>query len=211
MNPGELRKVRLDFGNLPLVEVAARVSLESPVELTFEIINKVAEQLSSQFPLLTEPNRFEAPPGVTGEVPFGPGRISGAVFTGNPDGLIVTLQSQLVVSRWLKRVGVSASEYPRFPALRDALWQTVGSFKEASEGRLSRIFVVNMSYVNLLRISHAAPAITRYFSDLAQVKATEQAEQIHKMEVSWGEQASVDLRYNLEKVTAKVGDENVEG
>jgi len=206
------QRVRLDFGNLPLVEVALRVSFESPVDLKFAIINRVGERLHSQFPLLTEPTSFERPPGIRGaSVAFGPGQIPGAIYSGNPDGLIIALQSQVVVARWLKHVGKNGGDYPRFPVLRDALRQAMEAFKDACGGQLPRVVVVNISYVNFLRIAHTEPVLRRYFSDLARVKATQNADQIHRLEVSWREPDSVDLRYRLEQVTAEVEGQTVEG
>jgi uncharacterized protein (TIGR04255 family) len=111
----------------------------------------------------------------------------------------------------LKGVGEKAAAYPRFPAIRDALWRAVNAFEEATGGRFPRIAVVNMSYVNFLKIPHSAPVLSRYFSDVARVKATDGANQIHKVEVAWREHDSVDLRYNVEQVTAKVADQEVQG
>jgi uncharacterized protein (TIGR04255 family) len=194
------------------VEAAVRVSFETSLKLTFAIINRVADQLRHQFPILEEPAAFEGTPGVKGpSVTLGPGQILGAVYTGNPDGLVITLQGQVIVARWLKQTRKGAAEYPRFPALRSAVWQAVDAFKGACGGQLPRIVVANMSYVNFLGVGHAEPVLSRYFSDLAQVKATQDARQIHKVEVSWAESDAVDLRYDLEQVTAKVGDETVEG
>ncbi|HUU85856.1 MAG TPA: hypothetical protein VM243_20350 [Phycisphaerae bacterium] len=212
MNTEGAQAVRLDFGNLPLVETAVRVSLERPVKLTYVIINRVADQLRDRFPDLQEPGALERPPGIEQpSLPLAPGQLLGAVYTGNKDGIVLTLQGQVIVARWLKQIREDAAEYPRFAVLRDAVWQAVDAFRDACGGQLSGIVVVNMSYVNFLGVGHSEPVLARYFSDLAQIKAAKDARQIHKVEVSWRESESVDLRYNLEQVTAQVGDETVEG
>ncbi len=206
------QRIRLDFANLPLVEVCARVSFESPVTLTYATVNGVYDRLRSSFPALTEPTRFEAPPGIEdAALAVGPGKITGAVYTGHSQGLNITLQGQVIVARWVKRVGDEVSEYPRFPVLSQALWDALQAFREVAAGQVSRIVVANMSYVNFLRIRHSAPVLSRYFSDLAQVRATQNAKEIHKTEVAWSESDGVDLRYRLEQVTAKVADEKVDG
>lgn len=212
MNTKSAQVVRLEFGNLPLVEAAVRVSFERPVKLTFAVVNRVAEQLRDRFPDLQEPACFEGSPGVKElSLPLGPGQLFGAVYAGNRDGLLITLQGQVIVARWLRQSRNDAPDYPRYPALREAVWQAVDAFADTCGSQLSRIIVANMSYVNFLAIGHDEPVIERYFSELAQLKLTQDARQIHKFEVSWGESEAADLRYNLEQVTAQVDDQSVEG
>ena len=205
--------LRLDFDNLPLVEAAVRVSFESPVELTFSIVNGVHEHIGdNDFPQVSEPQQLEAPPGV-GEsaVALGPGKISGVVYMGGPQGLAVTLQSQVVVARWVKQVADESPPYPRFPALRDTAWKTVEAFAGVCQRATLPVAAVNMSYVNFLKTDDAAGVLKTYFSRLAQVQATERAAHIHKVEFSWREHDGTDLRFRLEKVTAQVGDEAIDG
>jgi len=206
------RTVRLDFGNLPLVEATVRVSFESPSQLTFETVNRVHEDLRDEFPQVSEPKQIEVAPGISGSTAaFGPGQISGVVYTGNAKGLIITIQTQVVVARWLKQVAKDDLEYPRFPSLREALWRAVDALKSERTGESPPIVVVNMSYVNFVRVAESDNVLTSYLSDLAQVEAAANARRIHKVEVSWQESESVDLRFNLERVTAQIGDESVEG
>ncbi len=204
-------RIRLDFGNLPLIEAAVRASFETPGSLTFRTINAVAASLQGEFPQLAEPTQLEAAPGVTAKVEFGPGQITGALYTGNRDGLTITVQSHVVVARWLPRVGVAEAEYPRFPALRDALWRAVDAFKAACGQDAPRVHVVNMSYVNFLRIPHSSPVLRRYFSKRIQIEAAADAQQVHKLEASWREADESDFRFSLEQVTARVADESVQG
>lgn len=205
------KKIQLDFGNLPLIEVAVRVSFASPVNLKFGIINDVAQRLRDEFPLLSELKRFEPPPGIREPtLTLQPGSISGADFTGNARGLIVTLQEQLIIARWLKRVEPSATEYPRYATLHDSLWKAVQAFSEACGGTIPPVSVVNMSYVNFLK-STQAQRVLDYFSEMAQIQAVKDARKIYKVEVSWNEKDNIDLRYDLEQVTAEMGQTPVEG
>lgn len=205
-------KIQLEFKNLPLVEATTRVSFESAIDLKYAIINGVHSQLRDRFPLLTEPTGLEAPPGISkATIAFGPGTIPGAVFAENNQGLTITLQNQVIVARWLKTVGDDGGEYPRFATLRDELWLSVAALRRVSSAEPVRIAVTNMSYVNFLKIPHSEAVLGRYFSDRAQVKATADAKAIHKVEVAWQEPDGLDLRYNLEQVTAQIADEAVEG
>ena len=203
--------VRLDFANLPLVEVAVRAAFSQPVELKFAIINQVAERLRSDFPILAEPERFEVPPGVSGEVRIGPLNLVGAIYSGNQHGIIITVQSQLIVARWLKQVQPSAPPYPRYSALRDALWQAFDALVDACNGACPPIAVTNMSYVNFLTMSPSEPVLAKYFSELVHVRAAENSQALYKLEASWRERDDVDLRFTLEQVTAKMDERDVEG
>jgi len=205
------RTLRLDFGNLPLVEAAARASFGSPIPLTFSVINDVHERLRDEFPDLREPKQFEVAPGIDSRIPLGPGQISGVVYAGNLKGLLITVQSQVVVARWLKQIVKNAPEYPRFAQLRDVLWRAVEAFRTASGCSELSVATVNMSYVNFLDVDDMGGVLKRYFSDLAHIKATADAKQIHKVEASWRERDDVDLRFHLEKVTAQLADQTMEG
>lgn len=200
--------LRLDFGSLPLVEVAVRITFSQPLELKFATINHVAEKLQRDFPTLAEPQVFEIPPGISAQVELGPGTLVGAIYSGNPHGIIVTVQAQLVVARWLKQVQSNAPDYPRYPALRGALWQAIDALTEATNESPLPIAVSNMSYVNFLTMSPSEPVLATYFSELVHVRAVLHAQSLHKVEASWREPDDVDLRFMLEQVTAK---DDVEG
>ena len=203
--------IRLDFGNLPLVEAVVRVSFEPPLSLTFNIINGVGERLRPDFSAPIVLDRVETAPGIHEHtVQIGPGHIPGAVYKGNDDALVITLQGQVIVARWLKATPEQGSEYPRYPALHRALWRAMDALRQASNTP-SRTTVVNMSYVNFLRIAHTEPVLDRYFSRLAHVDAVANADQIHKVELAWRDDDGIDLRYKLEQVSAKIADETIEG
>jgi len=204
-------ELRLDFKNLPLVDAAVRASFDSPVQLTFRAVNQMAELLRPEFPQLFELDQFQVPPGVQGPVMLGAGQIPGAVYSGNRQGLSITIQSQLIVARWTKQLVPNAPDYPRFRALADALWRAVDCFRDTCEQKVPRIVVVNMSYVNFLRLSHDQPVLQRYFSEKVRVQAAYDARMVHKVEFSWQEQDRVDLRFRLEQETAKLETESVQG
>lgn len=203
--------LRLNFGNLPLVEAVVRASFAKPLELKFSAITDVHNKLKDAFPQITESKVYEPAPGMTEEtVRIGPGHITGVVFAGNPAGLQSTLQSRVAVVRWVKQLISEAPTYPRFPALRTALWQVVEAVKAAYGLESLPIAVVNLSYVNFIRVTDFSTVLTRYFSELVHVRATENAEEIRKLEVSWREHG-IDLRFQLEKVSATFGEDVVDG
>ena len=204
--------IRLDFGNLPLVEAAVRASFASPVPLTFEVIERARDRLRNDFPQILEPQQFELPPGVTHpKFDFGHGQIPGVVYAGSLLGLTISVQRQVIVVRWVKQVTKDSPEYPRFPALRDTLWRAVGEHRDTSNAQEAPITVVNITYANFIRVTNAGNVLREYLSNMGQVAATENAERVHKVDASWQTRDLVDLRFSLEKVKATVREEEVDG
>lgn len=202
-------RMKLTFGKLPLVEAAARATLASPVPLTFATINAMQQHLAADFPLIAQPTSIEMPPGLQdGAIVLGPGQIPGVVFAGNPQGLSVSIHSQVLVARWLKQP--NGPHYPRFESIKTALWKARDAFLKASGSRVE-VIVVNMSYVNFVRPDSKNSILRDYFSNLAQLELTREAKQISKLEVAWGGNDEVDLRLNLEQVSLKFGEEQLDG
>lgn len=210
MTEPSMQPIRLDFGNLPLIEAAVRASFATPVPLTFEAISQAHSQLRTDFPQIAQPSQIDVPPGIKSEIDLRPGVIQGVVYTGNSSGLVINVQSQLVVVRWLKQVTAEAPDYPRFKALRDTLWHARRVHFEGGQTQSVPI-VVNMSYVNFIQVTDAGSVLEDYLSPRVQVAATKNAQQVHKVEVSWQERDSVDLRFSLEQIAADVGGETLDG
>ena len=207
----KLENLRLDFGNLPLIEATVRASFSTKVPLTFKFINDVYKRIESRFPTLEEPKQIEVAPGIVGPFQMSPLQITGALFSGNKQGLCVTLQDQVIVARWLKQFIMEGPAYPRFPALREALWEIVAACKKTCGPVERPIHVLNMSYVNFLKLAHTSTVLEKYFSDKVQVQITNSAEQTHKLEIAWRDPDGTDLRFVLEQITAEVEQEKIEG
>lgn len=202
--------LRLEFGNLPLVEAAVRATLADDLPLRFGTIFEAHDRLRDRFPKLTEPERHEVPPGVSEMVQLRPGIITGVVLADETNGMFATVQSRVVVVRWLKRLGTDAPKYPRFPALRDALWQVLDVFKQVSELESLPVAVVNMSYTNFIDVSDPSTAMERYFSKKVQMELAMDAERVHQVELSWRKD-DVDLRFRLQLVEAELDGQKKEG
>lgn len=192
--------LRLDFENLPLVEAAVRASFANPIDLRFSAINAVHTRLRESFPEVAEPQQYEAAPGVTDELAIHPGVITGALLTGNPCGLRCTLQKRVAVVRWLKQLTSDAPAYPRYSALRKAMWELIDAIAAGFDLDSLPIQVVNMSYVNAIQVADFGSVLVDYFSEEVQVAATAGADQIHKVEFAWHKE-DLDLRFSLQKVT----------
>ncbi len=203
--------VRLDFDNLPLVEVAVRATLEKPIAIKFSLLSKMHEELRDCFPTLSEPRYRDVPPGVAPQFTIGTGQIPGAVFEGHKEGLAISVFPDLLVARWQRPPAASLPDYPRFPALREALCNGLDAMRKAQGNEnMPTIKVVNMSYVNLPRIAHAEPVLQDYFSRKAHVEFVRDAKIVHKAEVSWREHDGFDLRYCLEAVSEPIDEQTIE-
>ena len=62
-------------------------------------------------------------PGFNDLLGLGPGQLPGALYAGNDQGLSVSLQSQVLVARWTKHLSQGGPGYPRYGALREALYR----------------------------------------------------------------------------------------
>lgn len=176
--------LQLDFGNLPLVEAAVRASFASSVDLTFRTINSIHERIREDFPTLDEPSQLEVAPGVESNVVLGPGKISGALFANSQRGLTITVQNQVVVARWQKRLLGDPVEYPRYQVLRDALWQGIEALEASCSVESIPVAVVNMSYVNFIIVDEPKNVLRDYFSQSGQLGAVAKASVLHKVEAS---------------------------
>lgn len=205
-------KSRLDFDNLPLVEAAVRVSFNSPKALTYSLVYSVGANLSPAFPAIVEPTQLDVAPGA-GEtrIEIGPGYLPGALYTGQNSGLSVSVQPQVIVARWVRHPGLKQPEYPRYGALRDALWSAVEAFRKACGDDFPGIGVVNMSYVNFVPVSDSATFLKTYFSAEAQLRAMDRAREVRKLEAAWSEGDDFDVRFAIEQAAAKLPDRVAQG
>ncbi len=201
-------RLQLNFGNLPLVEAAIRISLAEPIALTFHSIQALHEAIRSDYPRVTEPQVLEGAPGVAEQTfsisPVPP--IPGVVYEGHPKGLRLTVQSRVIVLRWIKQAQEDAPKYPRYSTMREAAWDAFTRISETFK-ESPKIAAVNMSYVNFIEIGDSANILKDYFSEQVRIAATETASQIHQVELSWRDEAGLDLRFRLHRVTAQTPDE----
>lgn len=202
--------LRLDFGNLPLVETAIRASFEEPLELTFSRIDRIREILKESFPHVTEPKQHEVAPGITEEIEFGPGKLTGVVFDGHALGLEAAIQSRVAIVRWRKQFIKDAPKYPRFSFLQTEFWNMVDAVKVAYGLDKIPLVVVNLSYVNFIPVVDFSDVLPRYFSPKMQIKVVQCAEEVRKLEVAWLEEG-IDLRFRLEQTSATFGEETKVG
>ena len=204
----------LQFDNLPLMEAAVRATFPRVQELTYELIYAVRHDLKPRLPNLTEPKQVEAAPGVgVSPAEFGPGKLPGAVYSDPDSNLSVSLHPQVVLARWVKQPTPIERPYPRYAELREVIWRAVEALRKACGDEYVGVSVVNMSYVNFIPTSDPAGVLKTYFSKEAQLPIMAGARQIRKFEGAWwgDDDDELDVRFTLEQVAARLGDQVVDG
>lgn len=211
MTTSESPRITLNFGNLPLVEAAVRATLAAPAVLSFPVISKTHEPLREEFPEVNDPPEIERAPGIQpGPIEISPSIRLGVVYAGNRDGLQIGIHAQHVVVRWLRQATKDGPQYPRFPILRDTLWRAADAYRLAIDAQDNPI-VVNISYVNFIAMSPESSVLETYLSQAYQLEAMKDVRNVHKMEVSWRREDSVDLRFAIEQASADIDGERVGG
>ena len=205
-------KLRLDFDNLPLVEVALRATYSSPKHLEYLTLISIRDRLGDEFRVMTTPAGIEGAPGAASpSIEIGKPSLLGADFGGGREGIWLSIQKQVVVARWVRQLTDGAPQYPRFGAVLNAFKAGLSALAEAFQLDPFPLSAVNISYANFIRTENAGGVLQKYFSPLVQVAATNGAKEIQKVEFAWREENDVDLRFRLESVSAAEGDKTVPG
>lgn len=181
----------LEFDNLPLVEVATRLTLAKPQPMKLATVDKYREALRGFFDTIDDTQRFEVPPGYNGNLQVEPGKISAVVLTSKQSPVVLYVQADLLAIRW--EAGTVGEDYPRYEKMRkiaETAWRTAREILPEA-----RVRVANMSYSNLMRMDTGD--LRAFFSSAVQIPSS--ADALHSTEVSWRLDDNVDLRFKLEK------------
>lgn len=169
----------LEFGNLPLAEVACQVFLQSPADLSWGLLESMRSQLASDFSGVEEffvtptQQRFAVHVGVQ------PGlHLSSAL------GATVEIRPTKVRVSWLRQ-GLMA--YPRYAFLRNTLLSLSAKFGSTMVPR-----VVNMSYVN--RISLEAAEIGNLITP---GYLAPEARPIRELNLAWQRPSGLEARLQI--------------
>jgi uncharacterized protein (TIGR04255 family) len=143
---------KLEFENLPLVEVALRFSLLKPLPVTLEFISDLFEELRSDFSRLGDLTTIEHPPGKPPGITLeSRGRVHGARFSRSTDGITLSVQADLLIVRWNQDLNSATGRYPGFQrALLPAYETLVKSLEKLLGQGFVQVPVLNMSYVNFV-------------------------------------------------------------
>ncbi|KAA0225920.1 TIGR04255 family protein [Fimbriimonadia bacterium ATM] len=197
--------MRLDFSNLPLIEAAIRFTFAESLALGFETMFKLAERVRPDYAASDLPAR-ELPPGqnVVNLMPVG----SGMLF--QKDAIRVTLQSDMLASRWIRSRIPGGQDYVRYPTLKVTAEEFFKHLAAVCGARPS-VSVVNMVYVNFIRPEEGDISIHDYFEANVFPRRISAAARVYNVQESWQEPDSVDLTLDLQEATIKQGEQELQG
>lgn len=132
----------LEFGNLPLAEVACQVFFQSPADLSWDLLESMRSRLAADFPEVEE--YYVTPTKVRFALQVG---VQPGMQLSSATGATVEIRPTKVRVSWLRQ---GSAAYPRYAFLRRALQNLSVGFGTTMVPR-----VVNMSYVNRISLGSA--------------------------------------------------------
>lgn len=187
---------RLQFDNLPLTEVALRLSFEVAQAVDFKVAKQLLEELDG-FNDIDLPPDFDVPPGIAATWEVGPTTPCAFRLSGHKQGINLTIQRQMIAARWEAKSG---AKYPKYPALRVAISDLLIAVRKL--GLDAPVAVVNMVYINFIPTAVVGDAFLRkYFSDRAQCGLFKGSTKIQQYTAAWRASSTIDLRVDLRHAT----------
>jgi hypothetical protein len=192
----------LQFGNLPLLEVAIRVVPMTELPLSVSSIQRVLAAPIALFTGVEDLERLEKPPG-SPDFKFKPMTFNGFVLTSHQAGITADIQTSMITLRWRKAVS-NAPTYPRFPAMLDYLREVLSLLAKSLELPAFGVRVVNLSYMNFIddRKQLALRGVSIPLMNIAVSNSTvvEGEATVTDLNIGWSEQEmSADVRVRLEQ------------
>lgn len=187
----------LDFDRLPLIEVAARLSIDrsQAIPVGYPLVRAVADSLGGEWQFLGE-NLYELPPG--SNEPASP--MAGVRFRRPGEGIVAAIQTDLVAVYWF----AGEAAYPRFPVIEERL-AGIAAMLETQLGRKLSATVANVAYANDVTDEPGSP-IPDVLSKPWRLPPFAPDGRPYRMEVVWPDEG-LDVRVSLHRSQA-AGDES---
>lgn len=191
----------LEFRNLPLIEVAIQISFQKPAELSVSRIMELRARLEERFSVAGDLTRYDVPPGGGAVFSFDPTALSGVQFSGHENGVLLSVQPQLLTVRWLKRFREQVKPYPRFPVMLETLeWSLDHVLNVLAEAEIQPA-IANVRYLNFVRTNELRPTdiLNRYFVSDVWTDLLTKAEAIQDFNVAWKETSDLEVRLHIQR------------
>ena len=184
----------LEFHNLPLVEVQARLRPEPPIHVDFDSIFPAYNALRSDFPKADFMESFQNAPGqaVTQTIRFG--EPLGATFASLDGTLALNIQTTLMSATWRSRSFVQRDTYVRFPAMLEALRRLLASVPFNPKYTIS-----NISYTNIVTVGHhpTGADLLSFITGVVPSTIPTAEAFLHDLSFSWRTGTGADLRIQV--------------
>jgi uncharacterized protein (TIGR04255 family) len=207
----------LEFGDLPLIEVAARIVL-APELADFGIgkISKLTEALKNKFPIVEDVSSLE----MTGPMPklpkVVPGVLMGVNLVAMPQDVRVTVQRNMIKWSWTRALEENTKklpEYPRYNRVRDELLLVTEWVRNIFSKNVLPVNIVNMVYTNFVATKAKTISETsgRYLARSINPAIMEDSSAVHEISLNWRTSNGLDRRVQFAAGHSSYGPDQVEG
>ena len=194
-----------EFDNLPLIEVAIRMTLDSRLPADLAFIIDLYHQMQAEFPNVSDLPAIEVPPGAQAEWSFSPVPSTlGARFANLKSNVSVLVQRDMLSVRWSRPatdpVQGMKSNYPRFTTGMVPALQSLMTALDAILGEDAlRFSAAHMTYVNFLVSEEPlkAEALSRYIRGVPSGLYGDSTK-FNALDVSYGCEDGTDIRITVQ-------------
>lgn len=206
----------LEFGDLPLIEVAARIVLEQDLpDLGLGRVLKLVQALARKFPVVEDSPSLEmAPPGKMMKI--APGSLMAVNFIADPPDARLTLQRNLIRWVWARTIqneSKNALAYPRYARIREELSMFADLVGSIFFERPLTVKSVNMGYTNFISTAGKSTGETagRYLAKSINSAIMESSPTVHEISLNWRTASGLDRKVQFSAGRSTGGSEKVEG
>lgn len=207
----ETERKTLEFTDLPLMEVSARLTFRKRLPtLTLPIASRIAGAVRERFPSSEVAATREVPPGGTPRSSFGVNEFPSVRFTQSTPGIVVSVQDDMIAIHWAKHQG--GIDYPRFDQISRDLWWFIERAQSAGIA-WPPFRVVNLSYLNLVAAQKRATwdNVSVYLSPALHASILDSSSRFSELNLSWQMVSGLDRRVAFTHCTLTSGEESVQG
>jgi uncharacterized protein (TIGR04255 family) len=207
----------LEFRDLPLIEVAARIVLSQDLaDFGIGKISKLTEALKEKFPIVEDVSSLE----VSGPMPklpkFSPGALIGVDLVAIPPDVRVTVQRNMIKWAWTRVIEADTKkllEYPRYKRMREDMSLVADLVGDIFSGHALAVNIVNMGYTNFVSTKGKTIIETsgRYLARSVNPSIMENASAVHEISLNWRTSKELDRRVQFSAGNSSIGSEQVEG
>jgi len=179
-----------------------------PVGLRF--YSDFGREIHDELPVIAQSPVVEQTPGMELQYDVSPGTPLSAVFQSSHSGVSLTLQPHLIVARWSRSID-SDGPYPGFSVLMSLL-KRAGKILDGLLEVKQDVFVVNISYLNLIEMEMAnADQVTQCFSDTIVPTILRDKEVMREVNIAWKDTKGIDVRWRIHQGAAATASGQLSG
>jgi uncharacterized protein (TIGR04255 family) len=207
----------LEFGDLPLIEVAARIALDKELpDFKLAKLFKLKQALEKEFPIVEETPLFEmaAPP--VKPPKLAPGTLIAVNFIADPPDVRVTVQPNLIKWAWTRTFEKNTNrflDYPRYKRLREELSILAELTGNIFCGCALEAKSLNMGYTNFISTKGKTANETseRYLARNINSEIMGSSPTVHEISLNWRTSKGLDRKLHFAAGHSDFGSEQVEG